>query len=448
MEAIYPDGRVEMLNHVDRFDFNWHVNYVYADDVGAGAAEGHDHQDHRVARQHGRRTRRTRIRRSGSGWGQRSFDDMYHAHVNVTYLTDEDYEQITEERAARAVRHHNATAAAVRHGACGCRRRTGSSSQAVSQSRSPSPIQSTVSATNSAGVPTAPTATTMYCRPLARYVIGMPLWFAGSLNSETISPGLLVVRAEHRAARPGRHREQPRAFAREQQRLRHQQPDVLVAAGPRQRDALQRRMVLDPVRRLAVRRPSTRDRRCCRSIAVMRPYGGLMSGSPCGPNMRGPGGCAAALGRRRAALGGVEPMRAGFRRRRLSGLRLMHESTLVPDATYSMPVSGSTAPPCQFAPPVMLGSISTARCAVRAGDDRRREERPELVLRDHLRRLRPCSSGVKSIRSSSVTPWRSNGAGLVGNGCVGDVFSPGTSDCGTGRSSIGQTGGPVTRSKT
>ena len=32
------------------------------------------------------------------GWGQRSFDDMYHAHVNVVYLTDEDYEQIVEER--------------------------------------------------------------------------------------------------------------------------------------------------------------------------------------------------------------------------------------------------------------------------------------------------------------------------------------------------------------
>ncbi len=35
------------------------------------------------------------------GWGQRSYDDMYHAHVNVTYLTDEDYEQIVAERQAR-----------------------------------------------------------------------------------------------------------------------------------------------------------------------------------------------------------------------------------------------------------------------------------------------------------------------------------------------------------
>ena len=32
MEAIYPNGRVEMLSHVANFDFNWHVNYVYTDD--------------------------------------------------------------------------------------------------------------------------------------------------------------------------------------------------------------------------------------------------------------------------------------------------------------------------------------------------------------------------------------------------------------------------------
>ena len=50
------------------------------------------------------------------------------------------------------------------------------------------------------------------------------------------------------------------------------------------------------------------------------------------------------------------------------------------------------------------------------------------------------SSGVKSIRSSIVDPCRSNGGGLVGNGCVGAVRSPGVSDAGTGRSSIGHTG--------
>jgi len=58
------------------------------------------------------------------------------------------------------------------------------------------------------------------------------------------------------------------------------------------------------------------------------------------------------------------------------------------------------------------------------------------------------NSGVKSIRSSSVSPLRENGAGLVGKGCVGAACSPGTVDGGTGRSSIGHTGLPVTRSKT
>src|SRR5262249_24414721 len=58
------------------------------------------------------------------------------------------------------------------------------------------------------------------------------------------------------------------------------------------------------------------------------------------------------------------------------------------------------------------------------------------------------SSGVKSIRSSSRTPWMSIGAGRVGNGCVLAATSPGTLEGGTSRSSIGQTGSPVTRSKT
>ena len=65
-----------------------------------------------------------------------------------------------------------------------------------------------------------------------------------------------------------------------------------------------------------------------------------------------------------------------------------------------------------------------------------------------MRRASAASSGVKSRRSSFDTPWRSNGGGRVGNGWVGAACSPGTVDAGTGRSSIGQTGSPVTRSNT
>ena len=97
MEAIYPDGRVEMLSHVGEFDFNWHVNYVYAEGAAPVLPRGtvihltawHDNTAANPANPDPTQW---------VGWGQRSFDDMYHAHVNVTYLTDEDYGRIVEER--------------------------------------------------------------------------------------------------------------------------------------------------------------------------------------------------------------------------------------------------------------------------------------------------------------------------------------------------------------
>ena len=97
MEAIYPDGHSEMLSYVDRFDFNWHVNYVYADDAAPVLPKGtilhikawHDNTASNKANPDPTQW---------IGWGQRSYDDMYHAHVNVTYLTQEDYDQIIAER--------------------------------------------------------------------------------------------------------------------------------------------------------------------------------------------------------------------------------------------------------------------------------------------------------------------------------------------------------------
>ena len=58
------------------------------------------------------------------------------------------------------------------------------------------------------------------------------------------------------------------------------------------------------------------------------------------------------------------------------------------------------------------------------------------------------SSGVKSMRWSSLIPCISKGAGLVGWGWVGEVCSPGTSLWGTSTSGIGQTGSPVWRFST
>lgn len=101
MEAIYPDGHKEMLSTVSRFNFNWHVNYVYTDDVAPVLPKGtiikitawHDN------------TAANRANPDPTqwvGWGQRSFDDMYHAHVRYIELTDEDYAKIVEERNAAA----------------------------------------------------------------------------------------------------------------------------------------------------------------------------------------------------------------------------------------------------------------------------------------------------------------------------------------------------------
>ena len=97
MEAIYPTGRVEMLSYVENFNFNWHVNYVYADDVAPLLPAGtmikltawHDN------------TAGNRANPDPTqwvGWGQRSYDDMYHAHVRYVELTEEDYKQMVQER--------------------------------------------------------------------------------------------------------------------------------------------------------------------------------------------------------------------------------------------------------------------------------------------------------------------------------------------------------------
>ena len=97
IEAIHPNGQVEMLNHVENFNFNWHISYVYADEVAPLLPAGtmikltawHDN------------TAANRANPDPTqwiGWGQRSYDDMYHAHMRYIELTEEDYERMVQER--------------------------------------------------------------------------------------------------------------------------------------------------------------------------------------------------------------------------------------------------------------------------------------------------------------------------------------------------------------
>ena len=101
MEAIYPDGRTEMLNHVPRYAFNWHVNYVYSKESAPVVPKGtiikttawHDN------------TAANKSNPDPAQWvtyGQRSVDEMAHANEVVIFITQADYERIVAERKSKA----------------------------------------------------------------------------------------------------------------------------------------------------------------------------------------------------------------------------------------------------------------------------------------------------------------------------------------------------------
>jgi hypothetical protein len=101
MEALLPDGERRVLSHVADFRFNWHNNYIYADDVAPLLPKGtilsftawHDN------------TASNRDNPDPSqwvGWGDRTVDEMAHAWVNITYMSDEDFEAEVAKREAAA----------------------------------------------------------------------------------------------------------------------------------------------------------------------------------------------------------------------------------------------------------------------------------------------------------------------------------------------------------
>jgi hypothetical protein len=100
MEAVYPDGKREVLSHVNNFQWNWHVNYIYADSVAPVLPKGtmlvftawHDNTAQNA---------NNPDPAQWVGWGDRTVDEMAHAWVDVTYLEEEEYTQIAAERKKR-----------------------------------------------------------------------------------------------------------------------------------------------------------------------------------------------------------------------------------------------------------------------------------------------------------------------------------------------------------
>jgi hypothetical protein len=100
LEAILPSGRTVILSHVDNFTFNWHTSYVYADDAAPLLPKGtvmkitawHDNTSANPSNPDPN---------VWVGYGDRTVDEMGHAWVNVTYLTDEEYLAEVEARRTR-----------------------------------------------------------------------------------------------------------------------------------------------------------------------------------------------------------------------------------------------------------------------------------------------------------------------------------------------------------
>jgi mono/diheme cytochrome c family protein len=100
MEAIYPDGHREVLAFVDNFQWNWQINYVFADDAAPLLPKGtnvvitawHDNRAENPSNPDPRQW---------IGWGDRTVDEMAHDWTDVTYLSQEDFDQLVAERAQR-----------------------------------------------------------------------------------------------------------------------------------------------------------------------------------------------------------------------------------------------------------------------------------------------------------------------------------------------------------
>jgi hypothetical protein len=91
MEAILPNGTTQMLSYVNDFQFNWHVNYVYAEDAAPLLPKG---TILRITAWHDNTTsnKSNPDPNQWVGWGDRTVDEMAHAWVNITYMSDEDYQ--------------------------------------------------------------------------------------------------------------------------------------------------------------------------------------------------------------------------------------------------------------------------------------------------------------------------------------------------------------------
>lgn len=95
LEAILPDGTIQEVSYVDHFNFNWMTNYIYADDAAPMFPKGTvihvaAWYDNTSANPYNPDPNQEVM------YGDRTVDEMGHAWVNVTYVSDEDYKAWAE----------------------------------------------------------------------------------------------------------------------------------------------------------------------------------------------------------------------------------------------------------------------------------------------------------------------------------------------------------------
>ncbi len=99
LEAIYPNGKAEMLSCA-KFFFNWHINYVYDDSAAPLLPSGtvlhsiswHDN------------TAGNKFNPDPDAqvtWGERTVDEMGSSWISYYYMSDEDFKKESEVRKAK-----------------------------------------------------------------------------------------------------------------------------------------------------------------------------------------------------------------------------------------------------------------------------------------------------------------------------------------------------------
>jgi mono/diheme cytochrome c family protein len=99
MEAVYPDGRKEVLSQVNNYNHNWQLAYLYEDHVKPLLPRGTVLMFTTVFDN----TANNPLNPDPDQWvvfGRRGVDEMSHAWVGVTYMNDEQFTRMVAEREA------------------------------------------------------------------------------------------------------------------------------------------------------------------------------------------------------------------------------------------------------------------------------------------------------------------------------------------------------------